>query len=49
MDVLHKRIDMMHIANMINEEFKGNYGLYKETLPNNIVMAMNIWNEKFNQ
>lgn len=37
------------IANMINEEFKENYGLYKETLPNNIVMAMNIWNEKFNQ
>lgn len=37
------------IANMINKEFKENYGLYKETLPNNIVMAMNIWNEKFNQ
>lgn len=37
------------IANMINKEFKGDYGLYKETLPNNIVMAMKIWNEKFNQ
>ena len=37
------------IANMINEEFKGDSGLYKETLPNNIVMAMKIWNEKFNQ
>ena len=36
------------IANMINKEFKGEYGLYKSSLPNNITYAMEIWNEKFN-
>ena len=44
-----KELDLLRtIANMINEEFKGEYGIYKETLPDNIVTAIKIWNEKFN-
>ena len=36
------------IATMINKEFKGEYGIYKSSLPDNITYAMKIWNDKFN-